>query len=70
MSSDMGVDAHRNPDHLGLRRGRDAHELLMTPSVPQQSDDIFVSHLDTPEAGTHNLDFSDPPRHEDTSYVA
>jgi hypothetical protein len=65
VGSDVRVYAQGYSHHFGLSCGGDANQLVVSPGIPQQGDDVLVGHLDSPVSGTHNLDFVLGPRHED-----
>lgn len=64
MSGYVGVYAQWYPHQLGMRPRGDTYELLVSSGIPQQGDDILICHLDSPDAGTHNLGFVAVPRHD------
>jgi hypothetical protein len=45
--------------------GGNPDELIVPSGIPQQGDDILVSHLDSSDAGIHNLGFVVVLGHED-----
>lgn len=59
----VGIYTHGDSNHFGPGRRGDADQLFVTAGVTQQADDVLVSHLDSQEAGNHNLGSASVPRY-------